>query len=121
MELKKLVGSWFDKWRQGDFHHLPISDNFRHTSPYGTINGKQDYISLVESNKDKFLGYRFEIHDEIYEGSRACVRYTAIQGDFTLEVSEWYFTSSDLIEEIIAYYNIPGEISDERRLSDPQE
>ena len=116
MNLKELVKEWFEKWEEGDFHELPISENFKHTSPFGTIDGKEKYIKLVEANKDKFLGHRFEIHDEIYDGDKGCVRYTAVQGDFTLDVSEWYFAKNDLIEEIVAYYHI-GEIREDRELS----
>ena len=116
MDIKTLVKVWFEKWETGDFLNLPISENFKHTSPYGTINGKKAYIDLVEANKDKFLGHRFEIHDEIYEPDRGCVRYTAIQGDFRLEVSEWHYPKDGLVDEIVAYYNIKGEISDERKL-----
>ena len=116
MDLKELVKRWFEKWEAGDFYDLPISENFKHTSPFGTIDGKKEYIKLVETNKDKFLGYRFEIHDGIYDKDKGCVRYTAIQGDFTLDVSEWYYAKNDLIEEIVAYYHI-GEIRDDRKLT----
>jgi hypothetical protein len=119
MNLKELLRKWFDKWEEGDFYNLPITGNFKHTSPFGTINGKEEYIKLVEANKDQFLGYRFEIHDEIYDKEKACVRYTAIQGDFNLDVSEWYYLKENLIEEIVAYYNI-GDISNDRKLSNPQ-
>lgn len=115
MSLENLVNDWFEKWEKGDFLNLPVSEDFKHTSPFGTINGKQQYLNLVESNKDKFLGYKFEIHDAIYDNHKACVRYTAKQGDFTLEVSEWYYVNNNLIEEIIAYYHI-GEIREERKI-----
>lgn len=115
--VKNLVNQWFEKWRAGDFYNLPISENFKHTSPFGTIDGKEAYVKLVEADKDKFLGYRFEIRDEIYEENKACVRYTATQGDFKLDVSEWYYIKDNLIEEIIAYYHI-GEIRDDRKLTD---
>ena len=118
MKAELLVKRWFDKWRLGEYRDLPVADSFIHTSPFGTVTGRKTYIDLVESNKDKFLGYQFEIHDEIYDGDRACVRYTARQGDFSLDVSEWYYIKNDLIEEIIAYYHI-GEIKDGRKLSDP--
>ena len=117
MKLKTLVEQWFAAWESGDFHKLPITDSFKHTSPFGTIEGKAAYISLVESNKDKFLGYRFNIHDVIYNDDHACVRYTAVQGDFILDVSEWYYPKDGLINEIIAYYHI-GEIRDDRKLSE---
>ncbi|NER15041.1 hypothetical protein GWK08_16415 [Leptobacterium flavescens] len=118
MELRELVKRWFKAWEEGDFYNLPITENFSHTSPYGTIDGKKAYTDLVAVNRDKFLGHRFELHDEIYDEDRACVRYTAVQGDFKLEVSEWYFPKDGLIEQIVAYYNIEGEISDERKLKD---
>ena len=118
MTLQELVKTWFDKWNEGDFLQLPIADEFKHTSPFGTIDGKEKYLDLVKENKDKFLGYKFKIHDAIYEKNRACVRYTAIQGDFTLDVSEWHYTKGDLIVEIIAYYHI-GDVREERQLKNP--
>lgn len=113
--METLVKTWFEKWNKGEFYYLPITENFKHTSPFGTIHGKKDYLKLVKDNKDKFLGYQFKLHDGIYEKERACVRYTAIKGDFTLDVSEWYYAKNGLIEEIIAYYHI-GEIREERQL-----
>ena len=117
MKSAILVREWFDKWINGDFYNLPVSDNFQHTSPFGTIDGKEEYLKIVDANKGNFLGYTFEIHDGIYENEKACVRYTAIQGEFKLDVSEWYYIKDDLIEKIIAYYHI-GEIREERKLSD---
>ena len=106
MTTKELVKLWFSKWKDGDFTDLPIADDFRHTSPYGTIASKAEYTQFVADNEDKFLGHEFEIHGEIYDGNEACVRYTAVQGDFRLEVSEWHVVRDGKIAEIIAYYNI---------------
>jgi len=119
MNLSEVVNQWFVKWEKVDYHNLPISKNFKHTSPFGTINGKEEYMKMVEGNKDKFLGYRFEIHDEIFADDKACVRYTAIQGDFHLDVSEWYYVKDGLVEEIVSYYHI-GEIAEARKLSNPE-
>ncbi len=117
MSTKELVKIWFAKWRDGDYLDLPIAENFKHTSPFGTIDGKEQYITLVDQNKDKFLDYQFVVHDAIYEPEKACVRYTAIQDDFTLDVSEWYYFSGEAISEIVSYYHI-GEIREERKLTD---
>lgn len=116
MDSKQLIEQWFERWDKGDFLNLPISDNFKHTSPFGTIDGKKEYLDLVKKNQDKFLGYVFEIHDGIYQTGKACVRYTAKQGkDFGLDVSEWYYVKDELIEEIVSYYHI-GEIRDDRKI-----
>ena len=115
-KTEKLVNEWFAKWREGDFTNLPLTEDFSHTSPFGTIEGKKTYEDLVNNNRDKFLGYTFEIHDGIYSANKACVRYTARQGDdFKLDVSEWYYVQNNLIDRIIAHYHI-GEIREERAL-----
>ncbi len=116
MKTEDLVRDWFEKWERGNYRDLPIATNFKHSSPFGTIEGKKAYFDLVKENEDKFLGQTFELHDTLFEDNRACVRYTARQGDdFELEVSEWYYIRDGLIEEIIAYYHM-GEIRQERQL-----
>ena len=108
---------WFQKWQDGDVDNLPITDNFVHTSPYGVIRGKSAYLEIVNANRDKFLDHRFEIHDILSDENKACVRYSAIQPDFSLEVTEWHFYKDELISEIVAYYNIEGEINEDRKLT----
>ena len=115
MSMESLVNDWFAKWEKGEFRYLPVSDSFTHTSPFGTIDGKDAYLELIEANQDKFLGYKFEIHDRIIQEDSACVRYTASQGDFVLDVTEWHYAKNNLIEEIIAYYHL-GDIREERKL-----
>ncbi|MEX0362963.1 MAG: nuclear transport factor 2 family protein [Allomuricauda sp.] len=119
MESKALAKEWFRLWETGEFEDLPISDDFTHTSPYGTIEGKTAYLDLVKANKDKFLGHTFEIHDLISDSNKACIRYTAIKEAFRLEVTEWHYTRNNLIYKIVAYYNIEGEINEDRKLSMP--
>lgn len=120
MKTKELVKSWFDTWERGDFHNLPVSEDFVHISPYGTIEGKSNYLELVEANEKQFLGHRFKILDGLYENNRACVRYLAIKQDFEMEVSEWYYLGEKSINKIVAYYNIEGEINEDRKLPNPE-
>lgn len=116
MNIRELVRTWFGKWEEGDYLGLPLAEDFRHTSPYGTIEGKEAYLDLVSSNTDKFLNNTFEFHDEFFGENRACVRYTVRQGDFSQDVSEWLYEKNGLLAEIVSYYNIKGEISSDRKL-----
>jgi SnoaL-like domain len=106
MELRTWVRQWFDCWEDGDYHDIPVTDDFIHTSPYGTIRGREAYIGLVDANRDDFLGYRFEVLDEIHTEDIACVRYAARSGDFTLEASEWFFAGDGGIARIISYFDV---------------
>ena len=117
MEAEKLVRKWFHQWENGSFEELPISENFSHMSPFGTIEGRQEYLNLVRKNRDKFLGYRFDIHEMLSDESRLCVRYTAIQGDFQLDVTEWHYIKGGAINHVHAYYHI-GDVRDDRQLEE---
>jgi len=116
MTSKKLVEKWFECWNIGDYQNIPISESFIHTSPFGSTHGRKAYLDLINKNEDKFLGYTFTVHDAIYEDEKACVRYTGTQGEFYLDVSEWYYIKDNLIDKIYAYYHI-GEIRKERQLN----
>ncbi len=95
--------------------NLPVTSDFKHTSPFGTIKSKEAYVELVKSSKNKFLGYNFKILDEMYAESSASVRYSASHGkDFRLDASVWYYFENDLIKEVIAYYHI-GEVREDRQ------
>ncbi len=111
---------WFETWENGDLQNLPISDDFVHLSPYGTIETKSAYMQIVEANRDKFLGHKFIVQDSMFSEAKASIRYTAIKGDFRLEVSEWHYFRDSLINKIVAYYNIEGEISESRKLDLPE-
>lgn len=113
MSPKELVVNWFEIWQQGNFYDLPLSDNFKHISPYGIIEGKEVYLKLVNDNREKFLGHTFKIHEIIEHEDIACVRYTSSKEGFSLDVSEWHFVDKDLIREVIAYYNIPNNSTDD--------
>ncbi|MEZ4794773.1 MAG: nuclear transport factor 2 family protein [Flavobacteriaceae bacterium] len=116
MTTQDLVETWFALWESGHYEALPLAEDFTHTSPFGTIEGKQAYLDLVRQNEEKFLGQTFELNDALYGIDRACVRYTARQGsDFSLVVSEWHYVKDGLIAHIVAYYHI-GEIREERTL-----
>lgn len=117
MESRELVKKWFLSWETGNYKGIPVADHFKHTSPYGTILGKEPYVKVVEANKNKFLGNHIELHDEIYSQNKACVRYTITKGDFTMEVCEWFYVGEHRIQQIVSYYNIEGEIGEERKLS----
>lgn len=107
--ISHLVATWFGLWESGNFMELPLADDFSHTSPYGTIEGKDAYLKLAADNKEMFLGNTFEIHDHIFNDNTACVRYTMRSRTGTLQVTEWFYTRENLINRIVSYYNLAEE------------
>jgi len=109
MNIEDLVHTWFELWGTGDFESLPLAEDFTHTSPYGTIHSKAEYLALASANRDVFLGNTFEIHEMLFDEHIACIRYTMRSPTGKLEVSEWIYEEKGLIGKIIAYYNLEEE------------
>lgn len=110
-QLEPLVERWFEAWQTGDYRSIPVTDGFAHTSPFGTVEGKTSYLRLVEANEGQFLGFAFDLHDQVHARGVSCVRYTARKGDFRLDASEWFFGTAAGIERIVSYYNLGGPAS----------
>lgn len=109
MSIQELVHQWFALWKTGEFESLPLTEDFTHTSPYGTVKGKAEYFALADANREAFTGNTFDIHEMLFDKNRACVRYTMNSPTGTLEVGEWIYEKDGLISKIIAYYNLQEE------------
>lgn len=101
-----IVKEWFRAWDTNDLDALPISDDFSHTSPFGTIEPKEAYMNIVNSNKDSFLDNEFNIIDEMQDGDNVCVRYELINKKGVMPVCEWFVIRDETICRVYSYYNI---------------
>lgn len=108
VEVHPVVKKWLSCWQTGELKALPISDDFCHTSPFGTIESKERYLEIVEKNKADFLGNSLTVMDQIKEDNRVCVQFEQKNANTGLEmtVCEWYTLEGDQIKEIRSFYNI---------------
>ncbi|MBT8234341.1 MAG: hypothetical protein HKO66_08885 [Saprospiraceae bacterium] len=105
-QLHPVLKKWFLIWQNGNFEDIPISKDFKHTSPFGVIDSAAEYLEIVHSNKEAFLNHKFENFEQISEGNKVCIRYNQISEKGTMRVCEWYILQDDLIKEVYSYYNI---------------
>ena len=59
MNSEQVVKKWFQSWENEDYLNLPITEDFKHTSPFDTFTTKKVYIKMVEEIDHKGQ----EIHD----------------------------------------------------------
>ena len=106
--LHPVVRRWFSCWESGNVDALPITEDFRHTSPFGTIESKAHYLEIVYNNTQDFLGNKLTVTKQIREGDNVCVQFEQKNENTGLEmtVCEWYSLRGDLIKEIRSFYNI---------------
>ena len=108
-ELPPPVARWFSCWNTGAIDDLPITDDFRHTSPFGTIQTKARYLEIVNKNRDAFLGNKLTVLRQMVDGDNVCVQFRQTREDdpgFEMIVCEWYVVDGDRIREIESFYNI---------------
>ena len=106
--MQHLIHAWFEGWATGEYRSLPLAEGFTHTSPFGVVEGRDAYLALVEANEAAFLGFTFEIHDELYGNGVAAVRYTARKGRITLDAGEFFRGDDSGITAIVSYYDTGG-------------
>ncbi|NVJ65947.1 MAG: nuclear transport factor 2 family protein [Gammaproteobacteria bacterium] len=106
--LHPTVQKWFDCWNCGNIDDLPITDDFSHTSPFGTISPKSQYMQIVNKNRKDFLGNSLTVTAHIQDGNQVCVQFDQKNANTSLEmtVCEWYQFEGDLIKSIRSFYNI---------------
>ena len=107
-DIHPVVAKWISCWQTGTVEELPISEDFSHTSPFGTIAPKDKYMDIVYKNKDDFIGNKLKVTRQIQEGNNVCVQFEQSNKKTGLEMSvcEWYVIEGDLIKEIRSFYNI---------------
>lgn len=108
-QLPPPVAKWFACWNSGVIDDLPITDDFRHTSPFGTIDTKTRYLEIVNKNRESFLGNKLAVLKKIVDGNNVCVQFLQTREDdpeFEMTVCEWYVLDGDRIKTIESFYNI---------------
>ncbi len=111
-DLHPVVQQWFDCWNEDQIDNLPISDDFSHTSPFGTITGKQRYLEIVNKNRKDFLGNKLTLERHIQQDNQVCVQFYQKNENTGLKmtVCEWHVIDGELIQEIRSFYNIGNAI-----------
>lgn len=106
--IHPVVAKWISCWENGNIEDLPVTEDFSHTSPFGTIEPKSKYMDIVLKNKKDFLGNTLTITEHIQEGNNVCVQFDQKNKNTGLEmtVCEWYVIDGDQIRSIRSFYNI---------------
>jgi len=47
-EAEKLARVWIEGWIAGKPDDIPLAKNFTHSSPFGTVSGREKYLKRVK-------------------------------------------------------------------------
>jgi hypothetical protein len=99
-----LARSWLRAWDTGDPSLLRLTPDFVHTSPFGRIEGAEEYLRIVEPmSRKSVLG--ITVRDVIEGEGRAAITYGLETPAGTVEACDWVFVENGRIREVNAYYD----------------
>ncbi|MFQ5552033.1 MAG: hypothetical protein ACE5FJ_12440, partial [Gemmatimonadales bacterium] len=78
--------------------------DFVHTSPFGRIEGAEEYLRIVEPMSRKSVR-GITIKDVLEGEGRAAITYELETTAGIVEACDWIFVENDRIREVNAYYD----------------
>lgn len=96
--------TWLHAWNTHDLNLLRLTPGFVHTSPFGRIEGKEEYLRIVEPMSRKSVN-RITVRDVIGSDDRAAITYLVETPKGTVEACDWIFVENGRIREVNSYYD----------------
>jgi len=96
--------TWLRAWDTGDLSLLRLAPDFVHTSPFGRIEGAEEYLRVVEPmSRKSVLG--ITVKDVIEGEGRAAITYEVETPAGTVDACHWVFVQDGRIREVHSYYD----------------
>jgi hypothetical protein len=99
-----LARSWLRAWDTGDLSLFRLAPDFVHTSPFGRIEGAEEYLRIVVPMSRKSVR-SITVRDVIEGEGRAAITYELETPKGTVEACDWVFVENGRIREVNSYYD----------------
>jgi hypothetical protein len=100
----ELARSWLRAWDTGDLSLLRLAPQFVHTSPFGRIEGAEEYLRVVVPMAKKSVR-GITVRDVIEDEGRAAITYDLETPAGRVEACDWVFVEHGRIREVNSYYD----------------
>lgn len=99
-----LARTWLRAWDTGDLSLLRLTPDFVHTSPFGRIEGAEEYLRIVEPMSRKSV-VGITVKDVIGGEGRAAITYEVRTPKGPVDACDWVFVRDGRIYEVNSYYD----------------
>lgn len=99
-----LARTWLRAWDTHDLSLLRLTEDFVHTSPFGRIEGAEEYLRIVEPMSRKSVR-KITVRDVIEDEGRAAITYDLETTAGTVEACDWIYVEKGRIREVNSYYD----------------
>ena len=106
LSARELAIGWIEAWNRMDMRWLRahLSTEFVHTSPFGRLAGREDYLAAVEPMARKSVR-ELRIIRTIADGAEAAVWFENGTPRGAVPSCDWVIVENGLIKEIRSFYD----------------
>lgn len=104
MTSEELARTWLRAWETHDLGLLRLTPDFVHTSPFGRIEGAEEYLRIVEPMSAKSV-VAIRVKDLLAEDDRAVIAYELETPKGVVDACDWIYVADAQIREVHSYYD----------------
>jgi len=103
-KARRLAHLWIEAWNRGEPESIPLAESFVHTSPFGRLEGRDNYlektIPMARRNVTALTALR-----TIATSDEAVIMFEMETPAGTIPVCDWIFIEGETIAEIRSFYD----------------
>ena len=99
-----LAKLWIDYWNEGRPDDIPLADAFVHTSPFGRIEGRENYLQTVKPMALRNVT-SLTILRTMAQSNQAVVHFEMLTPQGPVQACDWITVEDDQIAEIHSFYD----------------
>ena len=104
LSAEELARIWIEYWNEGRPDDIPLAEDFKHTSPFGQVQGRQEYLQWVKPLAAKNVA-DLTIKRIIVAGDEAAIHFEMQTPEGPVQVCDWVSVHMGLITEIYSFYD----------------
>ena len=103
-KARHLAHLWIDAWNRGEPESIPLAETFVHTSPFGRIEGRANYLEKTKPVAQRNVT-ALTVLETIATSEAAAILYDVQTPTGTLQACDWVFIEGETIVEIRSFYD----------------
>ena len=103
-DAETLARIWIERWNEGAPDLIPLAENFKHTSPFGCVEGRKKYLDWVKPLAAKNVT-ELRIHRVLSNANEAAIHFEMQTPKGPVQVCDWIVVKDGEITEIHSYYD----------------
>ena len=100
----RLAHLWIEAWNRGEPESIPLAETFVHTSPFGRLEGRENYLEKTKPIAKRNVT-SLTVLKTIATSEEAVILYEVQTPTGTLQACDWIFVEGENIAEIRSFYD----------------